>query len=177
MEVRPMTNKHLKPATKRCDVGYGQPPTQFQFKKGQIGNPKGINKKASIAPDLRAILERALNKQLKLRNGERDQVMTKAAAGIDNLVNQFAKGDRYARRDLIVLAEKVGIDLTAGHGKNLEHAIAEAVSAEDEALLEEYVEYHTSERLGGGTNNVLPLSKSAYSNAPPFAPDDGEKSS
>lgn len=154
-----MPNKGSKPPIKRYDVGYGRPPTRFKFKKGQIGNPKGINKKTSIAPDLRVILERALNEQLKLRDGERDQVMTKAAAGIDNLVNQFAKGDRHARRDLIALAEKVGIDLTAGHGKNLENAIAEAVSAEDEALLEEYVEHRIRERLGGGAQHTHRLPK------------------
>ena len=68
-----MPNKRSKPPTRRYDVGYRRPPSQFRFKKGQIGNPKGINKKVSIAPDLRAILERALNEQLKPRAGERDQ--------------------------------------------------------------------------------------------------------
>jgi hypothetical protein len=48
---------------------------------------------------------------------ERDMVLTHAAAGIEQLVTQFAAGDRYARRDLIALAEKLGFDLTAGqHG-------------------------------------------------------------
>jgi hypothetical protein len=44
---------------------------------------------------------------VKLRQGSREKIVTCAAAGIEQLVNQFAKGDRHARRDLIVLAEKL----------------------------------------------------------------------
>ena len=79
-------------------------------------------KSPSIAVDLKALLERALNKKTKLGHGEREQIVTKAAAGVDKLVNQFAKGDRYARRDLIALAEKLGIDLTAGQSKAIENS-------------------------------------------------------
>ena len=38
--------------------------------------------------------------------------MNKAAAGIAQLVDQFAKGDRKAWRDLIRLCEKLGVALT-----------------------------------------------------------------
>ncbi len=100
------------PATSDIDaeqeyrVGPGRPPKEYQFKPGQSGNPKGAKRKTpSMAPDLKALLERALNEEVKLRSGERDQIMTKAAAGISKLVNQFAEGDRHARRDLIALAK------------------------------------------------------------------------
>ena len=103
-------------------VGPGRPPKEYQFKPGQSGNPKGAKRKSpSIAVGLKALLERALNKKTKLGHGEREQIVTKAAAGVDKLVNQFAKGDRYARRDLIALAEKLGIDLTAGQSKAIEN--------------------------------------------------------
>jgi hypothetical protein len=91
-------------------VGPGRPPKEFQFKPGQSGNPKGANRKSpSIAPDLKALFEHALSKTVKLRQGEKEQIVTKAAAGIEQFVNQFAKGDRHARRDLMVLADKLGI--------------------------------------------------------------------
>jgi uncharacterized protein DUF5681 len=156
-----MPKKRSKSAPKRYEVGYGHPPKQFRFKKGHIGNPKGINRKASasLVPDLKAILERALNAKVKMQRGERDKIVTKAAAGIDHLVNQFAKGDRHARRDLMIMADKLGSDLTAGNGTNLQNAIVEAISAEDEALLEEYVEYRIRERLGGGAQYVPRLPK------------------
>ena len=43
-------------------VGPGRPPRAYQFKPGQSGNPKGAKRKPpSIALDLKAALERALN--------------------------------------------------------------------------------------------------------------------
>ena len=53
-------------------VGPGRPPKEYQFKPGQSGNPKGAKRKASLAPDLKAMLERALNEKVKLRRGEKE---------------------------------------------------------------------------------------------------------
>ncbi len=128
-------------------VGPGRPPKEFQFKPGQSGNPKGAKRKAaSIAPDLKALLERALGKKVRLRQGEKEQIVTKAAAGIEQLVNQFAQGDRHARRDLIVLAGKLEVDLTAGQSKAIENALEAALTTEDEALLADYLRRHGVQR-------------------------------
>lgn len=98
-------------------VGPGRPPKKFQFKPGQSGNPKGAKRKPrSMAAELKLVLEKALNEKVTLRQGAREKTVTFAQAGIEHLVAQFAKGDRYARRDLIMLAEKLGVDLTAGQG-------------------------------------------------------------
>src|SRR5213595_3354814 len=98
-------------------VGPGRPPKEFQFKPGQSGNPKGARRKPrSIAPDLKALFERALSGKVTLRQGEQEKIITKAAAGIEQLVNQFAKGDRHARHDLLTLAARLGVDLVAGQG-------------------------------------------------------------
>ena len=59
-----------------------------------------------------------------------------AVAGIEQLVAQFAKGDRHARRDLITLADKLGVDLLAGQHKGVQEALA----SNHEAILEAYVE-------------------------------------
>jgi len=124
-------------------VGPGHPPKQYQFKPGQSGNPKGVKRKTqSIAPDLKALLERALNETVKFKRGEREQTITKAAAGIAKLVNQFAEGDRHARRDLMALAGKLGIDLTAGRSQAIESALKENLAAEDEDLLADFVHRH-----------------------------------
>jgi hypothetical protein len=143
-------------------VGPGRPPKEFQFKPGQSGNPKGANRKTpSIAPDLKALFERALSKKVKLRQGEKERIVTKAAAGIEQLVNQFAKGDRHARRDLIVLADKLGVDLAAGQGKAIEKALETALTTDDEALLAEYLQRHGGERdhRGDDIDAGLPQSK------------------
>jgi hypothetical protein len=118
-------------------VGPGRPPREHQFKPGQSGNPKGAKRKPpSIALDLKLALERALNKTVKLKQGERERVVTVAVAGIEQLVAQFAKGDRHARRDLIALCDKLGVDLLAGQ----HHAIQQALAPNHEAILLTYAQ-------------------------------------
>jgi hypothetical protein len=139
------------PSNPEYRVGPGRPPKEYQFKPGQSGNPKGARRKPrSIAPDLKALLKRALSGKVTLRQGEQEKIITKAAAGIEQLVNQFAKGDRHARRDLIALAERLGVDLVAGQGAALEQSVAAALSANDEALLADLVQRKTvqADRVG-----------------------------
>ena len=124
-------------------VGPGRPPKEHQFKPGQSGNPKGARRKApSLVPDLKAVLERALGKTVTLRQGERERIVTMATAGIEQLVTQFAKGDRHARRDVFDLAQKLGVDITAGQGKAIERALETDLTADDEALLADYLQRH-----------------------------------
>jgi hypothetical protein len=137
------------PDTRRSDedyrVGPGRPPKEHQFKPGQSGNPKGAKRKTSLAPDLKAMLERALNEKVRLRHGEREQIITKGAAGIAKLVNQFAEGDRHALRDLIALAGKLGVDLTAGQTGAIEKALAVTFTADDQALVDDYIRRRLAE--------------------------------
>ncbi len=141
-------------------VGPGRPPREYQFKPGQSGNPRGARRKTSLAPDLKALLERALNKKVRLGRGESELTVTKAAAGIAKLVDQFAKGDRYARRDLIALADKLGVDLTAGQKNAIETALAEALTPADEALLANYLQRHGVKPNPRGDHKVVRLHQS-----------------
>jgi Family of unknown function (DUF5681) len=124
------------------DIGYGQPPKQYRFQRGRTGNPTGINRKTSRSrvPDLRESLERELNKPIKTQRGKTERIVTQGEGGISELVQQFAKGDARARRDLFALAEEYAIDLAPS--KTIQNALAEAVSAEDEALLADFVRRH-----------------------------------
>jgi hypothetical protein len=154
-------SKRQKPSNARSksyEVGYGLPPKKFQFRKGRSGNPTGTRRKPPpLASDLKVSLERALNARVKLRRGERDEIVTKAAAGIDKLVNQFAEGDRHARRDLIALAETLGVDLTAGQGRTIEHVVTEALAAEDEAVIADFLR----RQLNQGDENAGSVSDQA----------------
>lgn len=38
--------------------------------------------------------------------------MTRAEMAVEQMINQAAKGDRHARRDMFDIAQKLGIDLT-----------------------------------------------------------------
>jgi hypothetical protein len=113
------------------------PPKEYQFKPGQSGNPKGAKRKPkSVAPDLKAALEQALSKPIKLKQGERERIVSMAVAGIEQLVVQFAKGNPHAWRHLFAVADKLGVDLMAGQ----QQAIQDALATEHEAILRTYVE-------------------------------------
>jgi hypothetical protein len=135
-----MSKKPPKSSSKSQEIGYRRPPKKHQFKKGHSGNPTGKRNRSSKTPDLKAQLESELNKAVTIRSGKRAKTLTKAAAGIKQLVDQFAKGDRNARRDLFLLSEKLGVALTNRVG--LEGALQDALSAEDEALLADFVKRH-----------------------------------
>jgi hypothetical protein len=141
-----------KTSEQEYKVGPGRPPKEYQFKKGQSGNPKGRKRKSpSLAPDLKAALEQALNKKIKLKQGDRERTVTMAVAAIEQLVAQAAKGDRHARRDLFAYAEKLGVDLIAGH----QQAIQQALAPNLEAIV---------------LNNARRLYDKVISAAPVFAP-------
>jgi hypothetical protein len=151
----PPPTSNSNPLDQEYRVGPGRPPREYQFKPGQSGNPKGAHRKPrSIAPDLRDLFERALSRKVTLRQGEQEKIITKAAAGIEQLVNQFAKGDRHARRDILALAARLGVDLVAGHGDALEQHVAAALSANDEALLADYVRRHAVQPEHPGENDT-----------------------
>ena len=110
------------------------------FKKGQSGNPKGAKRKPpSLLPDLKRLFEQALSEKVTLKQGEKQRTLTMAEAGVKQLIAQFARGDRHARRDLFAYAERLGIDLMANHRA----AIEEALAADHQAILDAYVARQT----------------------------------
>jgi uncharacterized protein DUF5681 len=144
----------LRPVSEDYRVGPGCPPRQHQFKPGTSGNPKGARQRQpSIAPDLKALLQAALGKKTTLRLGDRERILTKAAAGIEQLVDQFARGDRYARRDLFDLAEKLGLDLGASSKAAIEELAGKALTAEDQAIVTDFLNKH-SRQLKDSTNDA-----------------------
>jgi uncharacterized protein DUF5681 len=135
-QTEPPTAPAAVTSAEEYKVGPGRPPKEYQFPPGRSGNPKGRRRKPpSLAPDLKLALERALTKPVTLKQGEKERLVTMATAGIEQLVAQFAKGDRHARRDLIVIADKLGVDLSAGQNK----AIEEALGSDHQAILDAYV--------------------------------------
>jgi hypothetical protein len=133
----------VQKADQEYRVGPGRPPKQYRWQKGQSGNPAGMKRrKSTMVLDLKDLLNKALNEPVTLRSGKREVTATKAAAGIAKLVTQFAEGDRHARRDLIALAPKLGIDLAAGQGSAIGAAVAALMSASDEAIITDFLRRH-----------------------------------
>lgn len=148
LQRRPLASRRTaRPVSSNDDyrVGPGRPPRQYQFKPGQSGNPEGARKRQpSIAPDLKLLLQAALSKKIKLTIGEKERLLTKAAAGIEQLVDQFARGERHARRDLFDLADKLDLDLGSGS----KAAIEELVGKEDEVIVDGFLERNAGKRPG-----------------------------
>ena len=92
-----------------------------------------------MVPDLKALLETALSGKVSLVEGERERIQSKAAAGIEQLVNGFAQGDRHARRDLIDMARRLGVDLIGSRGRGRDGSSQSPGSTEDEAVLADYL--------------------------------------
>jgi hypothetical protein len=125
-------------------VGPGFPPNEHKWKKGcPSPYPKGRPRKIpSMKPDLKKALEAALNEKVIITKDKKEVVMTKAALGIQQLVNQFAKGDRHARRDLFQYAAQLGVDLQA------KDIITEALGINEEAIVEYYVKRRMQQSAG-----------------------------
>jgi hypothetical protein len=157
-------------------VGPGYPPKQYTWKKGGPSPyPKGRPKKIpSMKPDLKKALESALNDKVVVTNKDKKEVvLTKAVLGIQQLVNQFAKGDRHTRRDLFQYAAQLGVDL---HAKDL---IAEALGINQEAIVDAFVQRRQQQSAGASPEDHVKappdlidddVAKSEPNEMPPASP-------
>jgi len=107
------------------EVGPGHPPPDKRWQKGGPSpNPRGRpRKEQSMVPDARKAFAQAINKKVSVPRGDKKVLMTRVEIGLEQLLNQFAKGDRHARRDLMEYADKLGIDFLAQHRQTLEQAL------------------------------------------------------
>lgn len=92
------------------DVGYGKPPRQNRFQKGQSGNPRG-RPKGSL--NVATALERELNQRVTVKENGQSRSITKFEAAIKQLVNKAASGDAKAIQFLVNL-----LNVSNGGGLN-----------------------------------------------------------
>ena len=88
-------------------IGYGKPPVETQFKKGQSGNPTGRPPKSLSR---RAIVERVLTENQRLNNqpkGERVRY-TRLELIIMQLKQMAARGDHQATKLFTSVDDKYG---------------------------------------------------------------------
>lgn len=84
--------------------GYGNPPKNHQFKPGQSGNPKGRPKGVARTTD--DIIARALGRAVSRVGQDGEEQVSVIEAVLDNAMLTAAKGDRYARRDVLRLLQR-----------------------------------------------------------------------
>src|SRR6201997_4118848 len=86
------------------EVGYGKPPRETRFAKGQSGNPRG---RPSGAKNFKTLLSEALNELVVVtENGGRRKV-TKRRAIITQLVNRSATADFRAIKILLDILREI----------------------------------------------------------------------
>jgi hypothetical protein len=72
------------------EVGYGKPPRQCRFAKGQSGNPRG---RPPGAKNMRILLAKALNELVVVTDQGGRRKVSKREAIVTQLVNRSAKAD------------------------------------------------------------------------------------
>jgi hypothetical protein len=84
------------------ETGYGHPPVNMRFKKGQSGNPKG---RPRGSRSLATIFNRALRERVVINEGGRRKTVTKLEAAVKQVTNKAASGDPVASRQLFTLIQ------------------------------------------------------------------------
>ena len=130
-DMRDNTFPSEPPAEGEYKVGPGRPPKEHQLKPGQSGNPKGAKRKTrSLIPELKEEFERVFSQKVKVTQGERERVISRWAAGLEQLSIQFAKGDPHARRD-VLYRRKAGVRFSTPT-----RAFDETVAGDHQAILD-----------------------------------------
>jgi len=96
------------------EVGYGKPPKEHQFPKGQSGNKKGRPKKKEEKEKAFSAAELALKimrEDVTVQINGEEVTMTKLEALIQQQLNKALKGDSGASREIRHLMKDLGISL------------------------------------------------------------------
>lgn len=80
------------------DVGYGKPPAETRFQKGQSGNPNGRPKGSK---NLATIVRQAANERVTIVVKGKQRSITKLEAAAKQLANKAAQGDLKAMQMLL----------------------------------------------------------------------------
>src|SRR5215813_9830281 len=87
-------------------IGYGKPPEHTRFKPGHSGTPRGRPQRRR---DVRSVIEEILRQPIKVRAGDKTQVVTKLDGVFLSIVNGAIKGDTKMQRILISLLRGMGM--------------------------------------------------------------------
>lgn len=87
-------------------VGYGKPPKNWQYKKGQSGNPKGRPKEKPV--DATGLSE-LLNGQVNVKIGDKTRKMSAFEADVRKIASSALKGDIRSIIRFIKLCEEYSI--------------------------------------------------------------------
>jgi hypothetical protein len=116
------------------EVGYCKPPKHTRFKPGHSGNPSG---RPRGQRNFRTAVRDALKEKITIREGDRTRTVSKMDAIIQVTFNNALRSDPKALAAFIQLARSTGL-----MDEEPELSSTESISAEDDAILAEYLERH-----------------------------------
>jgi hypothetical protein len=111
-------------------VGYGKPPVDTRFKKGESGNPKGRPKGTQ---NFATVLLRTLREQVIINENGRRREISKLEAAVKQLVNKAASGD------LRALSQLISLTITAEQSAAAEITPNETLSEVDQKVLQRFL--------------------------------------
>ena len=88
------------------EVGYGKPPVETRFKKGQSGNPSGKPKKTAQKLDPGKILQSIDNEEIIVKIDGKKIRMRKGVVYLQQLFNKATKGNLSDARLIVKMAVK-----------------------------------------------------------------------
>ena len=113
-------------------AGYKKPPKAGQFKPGTSGNPKGRPKGTkNLATDL----QEELSAKIIVREGNKEQKISKQRALVKTIFAKALKGDNSAMNTFLRLIDRTNFEME-------EEPELSTVGADDEALINAFLERH-----------------------------------
>lgn len=115
---------------KEYEVGYGKPPKEYQFKKGQSGNKKGRPKNSK---NTYVLLDEILSQTIPITENGKLMHISKRNAVLIQLVNKAIKGDLKATNALLPHM------LMADAKEEDKEKIMSALNRDDEKIISNYL--------------------------------------
>ena len=115
---------------KEYEVGYGKPPKEYQFKKGQSGNKKGRPKNSK---NTYVLLDEILSQTIPITENGKLMHISKRNAVLIQLVNKAVKGDLKATNALLPHM------LMADAKEEDKEKIMSALNRDDEKIISNYL--------------------------------------
>ena len=128
------------------EIGYKKPPIDKRFKQGQSGNragrPKGVrNFKTDVCEQL--------NEPVSVREGGTVRTMSSQQAALMQLRADALGGNQRARTEYLGYGERYAIEEAADDAET-------ALSGEDEAIIERFIERTIEERAASPSSGPVP---------------------
>ena len=116
--------------TEQETVGYGNPPKETQFKKGQSGNRRGRPKGSK---NTHTLIQQVLNQKITIKENGNSVRITKKQAMLTHAINKGVKGDLKA---IGLLFPHI---LTAEFKEEEKNRILSAIGRNDQDILNNYI--------------------------------------